>query len=579
MEETDKVHKIRHSAAHLLAQAVKQLYPEVKLGIGPVIENGFYYDFFRKEPFIPDDLKNISKRMKELLRKNIAIEEKKLDEDKIKDYLKSEPLKKELFDELVEQGEKPTFFQQEEFIDLCRGPHVPNTKDLKNFALTKVSGAYWKGDSSNIQLQRIYGVAFETEEELKEYLHRMEEAEKYNHSKIGEEMELFTIFNSIGKGLPIWLPKGEIIKEEIEKFAIETENKAGFVRVSTPLIAKKELFLRSGHLPHYADSMYPPMKMDDGEYYLKAMNCPMHHLIFSRKVRSYRELPLRIAEYGVCHRNELSGTLSGLQRVRMMKMNDAHIYCTKDQIEEEIEGVLAMVKYYYEVFGFKDYSFRLSLWDSKNKEKYIDEPENWEYSEEILRRVLKKLNLKFDEVKNEAAFYGPKIDVQLKNIYGKEETMSTVQLDFAAKKRFELHYDDAEGKQNNEVFVIHRAPLSTHERFIAFLIEACKGKFPLWLSPVQVKIVTVNDGNIEYAEKIMRLLKEKGIRVELDKRAESIGKKVRTAIIEKVNYIVTIGEQEISEDILSIRDREGKLEKQKIDYFISNLTEEIRKKC
>jgi len=407
----------------------------------------------------------------------------------------------------------------------------------------------------------------------------MEEAEKYNHSKIGEEMELFTIFNSIGKGLPIWLPKGEIIKEEIEKFAIETENKAGFVRVSTPLIAKKELFLRSGHLPHYADSMYPPMKMDDGEYYLKAMNCPMHHLIFSRKVRSYRELPLRIAEYGVCHRNELSGTLSGLQRVRMMKMNDAHIYCTKDQIEEEIEGVLAMVKYYYEVFGFKDYSFRLSLWDSKNKEKYIDEPENWEYSEEILRRVLKKLNLKFDEVKNEAAFYGPKIDVQLKNIYGKEETMSTVQLDFAAKKRFELHYDDAEGKQNNEVFVIHRAPLSTHERFIAFLIEACKGKFPLWLSPVQVKIVTVNDGNIEYAEKVMRLLKEKGIRVELDKRAESIGKKVRTAIIEKVNYIVTIGEQEISEDILSIRDREGKLEKQKIDYFISNLTEEIRKKC
>ena len=579
MEETDKVHKIRHSAAHLLAQAVKQLYPEVKLGIGPVIENGFYYDFFRKEPFIPDDLKNISKRMKELLRKNIAIEEKKLDEDKIKDYLKSEPLKKELFDELVEQGEKPTFFQQEEFIDLCRGPHVPNTKDLKNFELTKVSGAYWKGDSSNIQLQRIYGVAFETEEELKEYLHRMEEAEKYNHSKIGEEMELFTIFNSIGKGLPIWLPKGEIIKEEIEKFAIETENKAGFVRVSTPLIAKKELFLRSGHLPHYADSMYPPMKMDDGEYYLKAMNCPMHHLIFSRKVRSYRELPLRIAEYGVCHRNELSGTLSGLQRVRMMKMNDAHIYCTKDQIEEEIEGVLAMVKYYYEVFGFKDYSFRLSLWDSKNKEKYIDEPENWEYSEEILRRVLKKLNLKFDEVKNEAAFYGPKIDVQLKNIYGKEETMSTVQLDFAAKKRFELHYDDAEGKQNNEVFVIHRAPLSTHERFIAFLIEACKGKFPLWLSPVQVKIVTVNDGNIEYAEKVMRLLKEKGIRVELDKRAESIGKKVRTAIIEKVNYIVTIGEQEISEDILSIRDREGKLEKQKIDYFISNLTEEIRKKC
>lgn len=575
----DKLQKLRHSAAHLLAQAVKQLYPEVKLGIGPTIENGFYYDFLRKEPFTPEDLKNITKRMKELVKKNIAIEKKELDEEDLEKYLKSEPLKKELFEELKEQGEKATFYQQGEFIDLCRGPHVPNTKDLKNFSLTKVSGAYWKGDASNIQLQRIYGTAFETGEELDEYLKRMEEAEKYNHNKIGEEMELFTLFDAIGKGLPVWLPKGEIIKNEIEKFAIETEARAGYVRVSTPFMAKKELFLRSGHLPHYEESMYPCMKMDDGEYYLKAMNCPMHHLIFGRKVRSYRELPLRIGEYGTCHRNELSGTLSGLQRVRMLRMNDAHIYCTKNQIEEEVEGVLSMIKYYYEVFGFKDYSFRLSLWDPSNSEKYINEPENWEYSEEVLRRVLKKLNLKFVEVKNEAAFYGPKIDVQLKNVYGKEETMSTVQLDFSAKKRFDLHYDDAEGHQNNEVFVIHRAPLSTHERFIAFLIENYKGKFPLWLSPVQVKIVTVNDGNIEYAEKVLRLLKEKNIRAELDKRAESIGKKVRTAILERVNYIVTIGDQEVNEDILAIRDREGKLDKQKLDYFMSNMTEEIRKKC
>ncbi len=573
------VDKIRHSAAHLLAQAVKQLYPDVKLGIGPVIENGFYYDFLKEVAFIPEDLKKIEKRMKELVKKGIKIDKVELNKNEINDLLKNEKLKKELYDELEEKGETATWYKQEDFVDLCRGPHVENTKELKNFALTKASGAYWKGNSENIQLQRIYGVAFETEEELKAHLQTLEDAEKYNHSKIGEEMELFTMFELVGKGLPIWLPKGEILRQEIEKLAIETEDKAGYVRVSTPLLAKKELFVKSGHLPHYADSMYPPMKLDDGEYYLKAMNCPIHHLIFSKKIRSYRELPLRIGEYGIVHRNELSGTLNGLIRVRAMKQNDAHVYCTQEQIEQEIEAVLSMIKDYYELFGLQNYSFRLSLWDPSNKEKYIDEPENWEHSEEVLRKVLVRLGLKFDEAKNEAAFYGPKIDIQLKNIYGKEDTMSTVQLDFAAKKRFNLHYDDAEGKQNQEVFVIHRAPLSTNERFIAFLIEHYRGKFPLWLNPVQVKVLTVTEKNNEFAEKIVNEMKQKGIRVEINEKNESIGKKVRSAILERVNYTITIGDREEEEKTLAVRDREGKVEHFQVEYFVSKLLDEIKKKC
>ncbi|MBI5797721.1 threonine--tRNA ligase [Candidatus Woesearchaeota archaeon] len=574
-----KIHRIRHSSAHLLAQAVKQLYPDVQMGIGPVIEDGFYYDFLRKDAFTPEDLKKIGKKMKDLVSKAQAIQKVELNAKQEKEFLSHESLKKELYDELKAKGEKPTFYVQGEFIDLCRGPHVENTKELKHFSLTKVSGAYWKADAKNVQLQRIYGLAFETEKELKDHIQMLEDAEKYNHRKIGEEMELFALFDLIGKGLPVWLPKGEIIRREIENFAIETEEKAGYVRVTTPNLAKKELFMRSGHLPYYAHSMYPAMKMDDGEYYLKAMNCPLHHLIYGKKVRSYRELPLRIAEYGTCYRNELSGTLTGLQRVRMLSMNDAHIYCTKEQVESEIENVLNMIAFYFKSFGFENYWFRLSLGDKENKEKYIDEPENWEHAESVLRGVLKRLKLKFIEVKDEAAFYGPKVDVQIKNVFGKEETMSTVQLDFAAKKRFELHYDDQYGKQNNEVFVIHRAPLSTHERFMAFLIELYKGKFPVWLSPVQVKLLTVSEKNNGFAQKVAEEMKAKGIRAEVDERNESIGKKVRSAILERVNYMATIGEQEEEKKTLAIRDREGKIEQAAVKDFIARVVSEIEKKC
>ncbi|MSR86036.1 threonine--tRNA ligase [Candidatus Woesearchaeota archaeon] len=579
-KQEGKLHCIRHSSAHLLAQAVKQLFPDVHMGIGPVIEDGFYYDFFRKESFTPEDLKKINKKMKDLVSAAQPIQKIELSSEKEKEFLAHEPLKKELYDELKAKGEKPTFYGQGNFVDLCRGPHVQNTKELKYFTLTKVSGAYWKGDSKKAQLQRIYGLAYETEEGLKQRLQELDDAEKYNHRKIGEEMELFALFELVGKGLPVWLPKGEIIRSEIEKFAIETEAKAGYVRVSTPHLAKKELFVKSGHLPYYADSMYPSMKMDDGEYYLKAMNCPIHHLIYSRGVRSYRELPLRVAEYGTCYRNELSGTLVGLQRVRMLSMNDAHIYCTREQMEQEIENVLKMIQFYFTTFGFENYWFRLSLGDRENKEKYIDEPENWVHAEEVLRKVLKRLQLKYVEAKDEAAFYGPKIDVQFKNVFGREDTMSTVQLDFAAKKRFELYYDDAHGKQSNEVFVIHRAPLSTHERFTAFLIELYKGKFPLWLNPVQVRILTVNEKNSHFAREVMEDMKMNGIRAEIDERNESIGKKVRSAIVERVSYMVTIGDQEQEKKTLAVRDREGKVEHDvAVTSFTKKILDEIRKKC
>jgi len=429
-------------------------------------------------------------------------------------------------------------------------------------------------------LTRIYGTAFPSKKELNDYLKQIEEAEKRNHIKLGKELGIFMISELVGKGLPIWLPKGNIVKEEIEKLAKEKEEKAGYVRVTTPHLGKKELYLKSGHLPYYKESMYPMMKLDDGEYYLKAMNCPHHHLVFKHYLRSYRDLPLRIAEYGTCYRNELSGTLAGLLRVRMLEMNDAHIYCTKEQIREEFTNVIRLVQEYYKIFNLENYWFRLSKWSPKNKEKYINEPSNWEYCEDALRRVLKKLKLKFYEVDDEAAFYGPKVDIQFKAITGREETMSTIQLDFAAKGRFELFYQDKDGKMNNEVFVIHRAPLSTHERFVAFLIEHYAGNFPLWLNPVQVKVVTVNDSNLKYANEFVKLLREECIRVELDDRTESIGKKIRDAEVEKAAIIVTIGNKEVENKTLAVRDKNGKIKfGVEPEQFLREIKEEISRRC
>ena len=570
-----EIEKIRHSAAHILAASVKQLFPKVKLGMGPAIDDGFYYDFYIEKPFAEEDLKNIEEKMKEIIKKDYKFKKSRATRKEAEKILKDEPFKLEILKEL--KDDEITFYQDGDFIDLCKGPHVDSTKDVKAIKLLRISGAYWKGDSKNKQMQRIYGAAFNSEKDLENYLKLLEEAEKRDHKKIGKEMNLFMISELVGKGLPIWLPKGEIIKKEIEKFAIEMENKYGYTRVSTPHLAKQELFIKSGHLPHYKGSMYPPMQMDDGIYYMKAMNCPIHHLIFSHTLRSYKELPLRIAEYGTVYRNELSGTLSGLLRVRMLSMNDSHIYCTKEQIAEEIENVIKLTMEYYKIFGLKDYYFRLSCWDSKNKEKYINEPNNWELVETTLREILKKLKIKFTEAKDEAAFYGPKVDIQFKTVLGREETLSTIQLDFAAKERFDLRYVDKDTKIKNDVFVIHRAPLSTHERFIAFLTEHYIGKFPLWLSPVQVKLLTITDRNIKFAEEVKKLLIEQGIRCELNDTAETMNKKVRDAELERVSLIVTIGDKEVEKRTLAIRTLDNKVKfGVKIEEFINKVVHCIK---
>ena len=574
-KELTKDYALKHSTSHLMASAVKELYPKVKVTIGPPTDEGFYYDFDNLD-ISDEDLKKIEKKMRQIAEKNLEFSVKEISKVEAKKLLKNEPYKLELLKDI--EG-KITFYTHGNFTDLCEGPHVKSTKEIKHFKLMSIAGAYWRGNSKNKMLTRIYGVVFNTEKELKLYLELLEEAKKRDHKKIGKEMRLFTFSPLVGRGLPLWLPKGEIIKREIENFAIETEEKAGYVRVSTPHLAKKELYLQSGHLPYFEEDMYPSMKMDDGIYYLKAMNCPHHHLIYNSEPRSYKDLPLRIAEYGTCYRNELSGTLAGLLRVRMLSMNDAHIYCTKDQIEDEIKSTLELIKFYFETFGFNDYYFRLSLWDPKNKDKYIHEPKNWEYTQEILRKLLKKLKVNFVEVEGEAAFYGPKIDVQFKTVLGREESMSTIQLDFAAKTKFDLKYADKENKENSEVFVIHRAPLSVHERFIAFLIEHYSGNFPLWLSPEQVRILTITDRSNKYAEDIYNKLKEEGFRVDLDTKSHSISKKVREAQVAKVNYMITIGDKEIDKKTLAIRTRDGKVKFDvKLDTFIKDLKKEIQTK-
>ncbi|MEM4755841.1 MAG: threonine--tRNA ligase [Candidatus Woesearchaeota archaeon] len=554
----------RHSSAHLLAHAILRLYPSAKLTIGPVVEDGFYYDIdFGEKTITPDDWKAINETMHQLAKKNIPIQRKVVSKEQALELFKDNPYKIELIQE--HGDELLTVYEQDDFVDLCRGPHLPRTGLIKAIAITKVSGAYWRADAKNKQLQRIYGISFPSKDQLTEYLALLQEAEKRNHRKLGDELELFTTFDLIGKGLPIWLPKGEIMRQEIERLAIETEAKAGYVRVSTPHLAKKELFEKSGHLPYYEHSMYPAMVMDDGTYYLKAMNCPLHHLIYGMRQRSYRELPLRIAEYGTCYRNELSGTLNGLLRVRSLRMNDAHIYCTKQQIETEVAATLTMIKDYFALFGLTQFWFRLSLHDPANKEKYIDQPEHWAAAEAILKGVLERLGLPYFERKDEAAFYGPKIDVQFKNVYGREETMSTVQLDFAAKERFGLFYIDETGAKNYDVFVIHRAPLSTHERFMAFLIEHFAGKFPLWLSPEQVRILTVNQQVEAYATSVFDQCKQAGLRVHLDDRPESIPKKVREAQLAKIPLMLIIGEKEQEHKTIALRTREGNV---RYDLFL-----------
>ncbi len=574
-DQHDELYKMRHSAAHLLAAAVQQLWPDVKLGVGPVIENGFYYDFDLKERIQEEDLAKIEAKMKEIAAEGHGYDREDLPIAEAKKRAKDmkQPYKGELIEQIEQTGstavadaeaeqatelpavDSVSFYTTGAFVDLCRGGHVESTKDIGPFKLLSIAGAYWRGNSDNAQLQRIYGTCWPTQEQLDAYLAELEEAKARDHRKIGKELGLFTFDPLIGPGLPVWLPKGTIFRDLIEQMARKKETEQGYQRLVTPHLAKQELFETSGHLPYYADTMYPAMKLDDGNYYLKAMNCPMTHLVFRQTPHSYRELPIRYAEYGTVYRHELSGTLAGLLRVRMLSMNDAHIYCREDQIEDEFLKVMELHKFYIDLFGIKDYYMRLSLHDPKNKKKYIDEPEMWEFSENAIRRVMQQSGLEYREATGEAAFYGPKIDFQVRFVGGREETIATNQLDFAAGDRFGLEYADSDGGKK-KVYVIHRAPLGTHERFGAFLIEHYAGKFPLWLAPVQVKVLPIADRHNDYAQSVVARLAEAGYRVELDDRQESVGKKIRAGQTERVPYLLIVGDAEVESGGVAVRSRD-----------------------
>jgi threonyl-tRNA synthetase len=566
-----------HSSAHLMAEAVQDSFPHAKFWVGPALDKGFYYDIdLGDSKMTEEDLQVLEKKMNELAKQNNAFLRKAMPKAEAIQYFteKGDEYKLDLLTNLND-GEI-TFYTQGGFTDLCRGPHIPNTGFIKAIKLTSLAGAYWKGNEKNKQLTRIYGVTFPNQKELDEYLLMLEEAKKRDHRKLGKELGIFTMDDMVGQGLPLWLPNGGIVIEELEKLAKETESAAGYKRVVTPHIAKEEMYLTSGHLPYYADSMFPPMELDGTKYYLRAMNCPHHHKIFDAEPKSYKDLPFRIAEYGTCYRYEQSGELFGLMRVRCLHMNDAHIYCSKEQFADEFRAVNEMYLKYFKIFGIDKYVMRLSLHEpSKRGQKYIDAPELWEQTEAMVRETLIESNIPFIEVQDEAAFYGPKIDVQIWSAIGREFTLATNQVDFNSGNKFKLSYTTQHN--NTDVpLIIHRAPLGTHERFIGFLLEHYAGKFPTWLAPLQVKVLPISDKFMDYANLVLNTLKKAGIRAEVDDRNEKIGKKIRDTEMMKVPYMLVIGEKEMNDNFVSIR-RQGKgdLGSKELLSFVHELSEEI----
>ncbi|HEX5151055.1 MAG TPA: threonine--tRNA ligase [Parafilimonas sp.] len=566
-----------HSTAHLMAEAVETMFPGVKFWVGPPVDNGFYYDMdLGDKKVTEEDLRALEKKMNELAKQNNQYIRKETPKAEAVEYFtqKGDEYKLDLLQNL-EDG-NITFYTQGNFTDLCRGPHIPSTGFIKAIKLTNIAGAYWKGDEKNKQLTRIYGISFPSQKELDEYLAMVEEAKKRDHRKLGKELGIYTMDDDVGQGLIMWMPNGTVVIEELEKLAKETEEAAGYKRVVTPHIAKESMYLTSGHLPYYADSMYPPMELEGEKYYLKSMNCPHHHKIYAAEPKSYRDLPYRIAEYGTVYRYEQSGELFGLMRVRCLHMNDAHIYCSKEQFGDEFRSVNDMYLKYFKIFGIDKYVMRLSL-HSKEKLgiKYVNEPELWLETEEMVRSVLKESNIPFVEVADEAAFYGPKIDVQIYSVIGREFTLATNQVDFSQGRSFKLEYTTTDNTTETPL-IIHRAPLGTHERFIGFLLEHYAGRFPLWLAPVQVKILPISDKFLPYAKEVYTQLKKAGIRVETDERSEKVGKKIRDAELSKIPYMLVIGEREMSERKLAIR-KNNKTEAapQAIEEFINLLKEEI----
>ncbi|MDQ2718530.1 MAG: threonine--tRNA ligase [Bacteroidota bacterium] len=569
-----------HSSAHLMAEAVEDTFPGVKFWVGPPVEKGFYYDIDLGENVISEtDLAKLEKKMTELSKQNNPFIRKEISKaDAIKYFEeKGDEYKLDLLSGL-EDG-NITFYTQGQFTDLCRGPHILSTGAIKGIKLTSIAGAYWKGNEKNKMLTRIYGVTFPNQKELDEYLVFLEEAKKRDHRKLGKELGIYTMDDDVGPGLVLWMPNGTVIIEELEKLAKETELAAGYKRVITPHIAKENLYLTSGHLPYYQDSMYPPMELEGVKYYLKAMNCPHHHKIFAAEQHSYKDLPLRLAEYGTCYRYEQSGELFGLMRVRCLHMNDAHIYCTREQFAQEFRAVNDMYIKYFKIFGIEKYVMRLSLHDPKKLgEKYINEPELWLETEAMVRQVMQEANIPFVEVQDEGAFYGPKIDVQIWSTIGREFTLATNQVDFAQGRRFKLEFKN----QNNEMetpLIIHRAPLGTHERFIGFLLEHYAGKFPLWLAPIQVKILPISEKFLPYAENVLTKLKNNDIRAEIDDRSEKIGRKIRDTELVKIPLMLIIGEKEVNEEKVSVR-RQGKGDEgtKTVEEVIENIKIEVKNK-
>jgi threonyl-tRNA synthetase len=552
----DALKVVRHSAAHVLATAVLELFPETKLGHGPATDSGFFYDFYREKPFTPEDLAAIEKKMAEVVARDETFvhefepREKALAEfEKDGDFMKTHFVTK-----FTEPGSEVSFYRNGKFVDFCRGPHVPSTGRVKAFKVMSISGAYWLGNEKNPQLQRVYGTAFFSKKDLDEYLERIEDAKRRDHRRLGKELELFTVSEEVGAGLPLWLPKGATIRRLLEEYILDLERRNGYEHVHTPDLAKVDLYVRSGHWAHYKDSMFPPMKLENEEMVLRPMNCPHHILIYESKMRSYRDLPVRLAELGTMYRYELSGALSGLSRVRCMTLNDAHIFCSPDQIKEEFSGVMRLVEQAYRDLGITKYSYRLSLRDPANKEKYVDNDAMWELGENVLREAMDGLGLKYKEAKGEAAFYGPKLDIQLADVMGHEETYSTIQLDFHLPNQFELEYTGADGQPHRPV-MIHRGVISTMERMTSYLIELYAGAFPLWLAPIQIGLVPISEKHAAYAAKVEAALKDAGLRIETDARNEKMNAKIRDFALQKTPYILVFGDKEEATGTVNVRTR------------------------
>jgi threonyl-tRNA synthetase len=554
--DAESLKVVRHSAAHVMATAVLELFPETKLGHGPATDAGFFYDFYRPTPFTPDDLKAIDEKMAEVVaRDERFIREYESRDEALRAFKDSDDFMKAHFVErFTKPGEMISLYRNGHFIDFCRGPHVPSTGRVKAFKVMSLSGAYWLGDEKNPQLQRIYGTAFFSKKELDDYLERLEEAKRRDHRRLGKELELFTVSEDVGSGLPLWLPKGATVRRLLEEYILEREREEGYQHVYTPSLAKVDLYVRSGHWEHYHEDMFPAMNLETEQMVLRPMNCPHHILVYESKPRSYRDLPVKLAELGTMYRYERSGVLSGLSRVRCMTLNDAHIFCMPEQIKEEFSNVMRLVERAYRDLGITNYSYRLSLRDPANKQKYVDNDEMWALGERVLREALDGLGLPYKESRGDAAFYGPKLDIQLADVMGHEETYSTIQVDFHLPNQFDLTYTGADGKPHRPV-MIHRAIVSTMERMIAYLIEHYAGAFPLWLAPVQVGLVPISERHHDYAKKIQQQLQKHGFRVELDERNEKMNAKIRDFTLQKMPYVLVMGDKEAESGAVSVRAR------------------------